>query len=279
MRKFMLMAAAGFMLSNPQMIIAAEKIDRVIERLTKPEQRREAARQIEKEGKAAGRHLRRFAKDRKNDRNSRVAAIALIGRIKDDEATEDLEGLLENDGDQLCREASAMALGNLGNRKTIRTLKNALKDESPNVRMRSVWALAKLGDTSGKELAMQAIREEENATEKMLAAEALGAVGDKSCISELQQNPSNSNLAVRWYSKVAIKQIEMSSMSESEIIQYLAGILNGPNMNNWTSVQLAMIGTPEAVKALKDIAADPHSNGQPAAQKVLDKLDPTTITR
>lgn len=55
-----------------------------------------------------------------------------------------------NHRSSLVRNRVAIALGNLGNRKAIETLRPMLKDSEPNVHWNAAVSLAKLGDSSGQ---------------------------------------------------------------------------------------------------------------------------------
>jgi len=253
-------------------VIFAGQVEKAIQKLQKKETRQEAIMEIEKIGKSVAPQLRQLAKDKEKDQDSRVSAIILLGKLKDGESEIDLENLLEKDEDKFCREASAISLGNLNDKKAIPKLKQALKDESGNVRMRAVWALAKMGDKSGKQLALDTIQKEKDATHKLLAAEALGEIGDKDIIPELEENFKSSDIRTRWYSKVAIKKIGMANMDEQSRIKYLEKILNSDEMNNWSAVELVKIGTAEAINALKETAKNAKNPGSGSAYKVLEKL-------
>lgn len=253
-------------------LVYAGAPEKAVEKLLNKETRAEAIKELEKIGSPALPQLRELAKDKKKDSDARVSAIILLGRIKASEASPDLEAILEEDNDKFCREASAISLGNLGDRKAIPKLKQAMKDKSGNVRMRAVWAMAKLGDKSGKQLALETIKEGKDATHKLLASEALGEIGDKDAIPELKENLKSPDVRTRWFSKVAIKKIEMARMTVAEKIKELEKTLNGDDMNNWAAIELAKIGTSEATETLKKTYRDKESPGSASAYKVLIKM-------
>ena len=247
------------------------EIKKSVMKLERKETRQEAIKEIKKVGKPAIIHLRKHAKDRTKDSDSRVSSIILIGKLKDIDSIIDIEEILAKDSDKYCREASAIALGNLGDKRAIQHLKKALKDESGNVRMRAVWALAKLGDKSGKRLALDTIKGKD-VTAQLLAVDALEVIGDKDVIPELKKNLKSKNVTIQLHSKIAIKKIEMHEMSETEKIAYLKNILNSDELNNWSAVELVKIRTEEAINTLKEIYRDKDSNGSYSAYKVLVKM-------
>jgi len=104
-------------------VIFAGQVEKAIQKLQKKETRQEAIMEIEKIGKSVAPQLRQLAKDKEKDQDSRVSAIILLGKLKDGESGVDLEELLEKDEDKFCREASAISLGNLSDKKAIPKLK------------------------------------------------------------------------------------------------------------------------------------------------------------
>ena len=252
----------------------SDEIGKTISKLQKKETRQEAVKEIEKIGKPAVTQLRQLAKDKKKDQNSRISAIVLLGRMNAEESGADLEKILEKDEDKLCREASAISLGNLGNKKAIPKLKQALKDESGNVRMRAVQSLAKLGDKSGKQLALDTLTKENDVTGKILAGDALEAIGDKNLIPILRQYDNDNNVWTRVYTNLAIKKLEMVGLSGSEQMQYLKKALNDSQnvVNQWSVLKLAEIGTNEAINILKEAAKNKEIKGSRIAKGVLIKL-------
>ncbi|MBN1384574.1 MAG: HEAT repeat domain-containing protein [Elusimicrobia bacterium] len=241
-----------------------------ISKLHNKETRQEAIKEIEKIGKPAVAHLRQLAKDKKKDQNSRISAIVLLGRMKAEEAGTDLEEVLEKDDNKFCREASAIALGKIKNKKAIPKLKKALKDESGNVRMRAVWALAKMGDKSGKKLALDIIKSKD-VTAQLLAVEALEAIGDKDVIPELENNLNSNSVWTRIHSKLAIKRLKIQGLSEQEKLNFLKETLKDEQfeVNQWSAQELTKVGTPEAIGILKETAKDETISGSYSAKKVL----------
>jgi HEAT repeat protein len=151
--------------------VFAQSMKRTVRNLERKQTRREAIRKLSKGGKSSAKYLRKLAINRKKDRDSRVAAILLLGKIKDKNSSQDLVDILENDQDQHCQEAAVISLGNLGNKKSLPRLRKAMKNKnrSVNIRMRAAQAMAK----SGKKDALTTLREDKNATGKLLAVEAL----------------------------------------------------------------------------------------------------------
>ncbi|OGS19183.1 MAG: hypothetical protein A3J83_07320 [Elusimicrobia bacterium RIFOXYA2_FULL_40_6] len=254
--------------------VIADNVDNSLRKLEKKESRARAIEELKKIGKPAVTKLKLLAKDKKKDKETRISSIILLGQLKASDAQPDLEDTLKNEENDSCREASAIALGHLDKKESIPKLKQALNDQSVNVRMRSVWALAKLGDKTGKELAIKTLLEDKNVTGKVLASEALEAIGDKDTISQLQQYVNDGNVWTRIYAKLTIKKLGMVGLSESQRLGFLKDSLKDSQfeVNQWASIELAKIGTPEAINILKEVAKDPSTKGNRSADKVLMKL-------
>ncbi|MBU2462362.1 HEAT repeat domain-containing protein [bacterium] len=256
-------------------------IKEIIERLQDPKTRQEAIKEIERIGKPAGVHLSQIAKDRDKDQNSRVTSILLLGRTKAENARIDLEEILEEDKDKFCREAAAIALGESQDKEAIPKLKEAMKDESGNVRMRAVWALAKLQDKSGKRLALETLKGKD-VTAQLLAVEALEAIGDKSIIDELKANVDDPDLSVwtKIHSKLAVKKLQVLGLNDIDRLNFLRETLKDEQseVNYWAVKELGeeiIDNTPnrkQAIDILNEVAKDPRIPGSTSASKLLLKF-------
>jgi len=257
----------------------ADKVDEAIRRLEGEGTRKEAIRDIEKIGKPAGPSLIRTAKDESKDQNTRISAIMLLGKIKAEQARDSLEEILEKDEDKFCREASAIGLGRLEDKRARPKLKQALSDKSGNVRMRAAWALAKIGDGSGYELALETIKGKD-VTAQLLAIDALEAIGNKEAIPILKQNLESENVWTRIHSKLAIKRLEMLGLSEIERLNFLKETLKDEQfeVNNWAAIELGKIALsdiPEsqlAIDILRNTVIDSKLPGSYAASKIVRSL-------
>ena len=215
------------------------------------------------------------AKDSSLQQKERVLAILTIGKSTTtvERSRTILEEILEKDENKFCREASAMALGILCDKKAIPKLKQSLKDDFGNVKMRAVWALAKMGDKSGKELALETIKGED-VTAQLLAVEAIEAIGDKDMIDELKKNLDSKNVWTKIHSKLAIKRLEIQGLSEAEKLNFLEKTLkdNQLEVNRWAAIELGKRGTTEAINILKQATKDRENPGNYSARKILQRL-------
>ncbi len=273
--------------------VLADDIHRAIKKLESQATRVEGIKEVESLGDKTIPSLIQLSEDKEKDRDSRVAAIILLGRVKkqkvpqksqmslqmssdDQKIKNSLETTMATDQDAFCREASALTLGNIGNKESIPKLKEALKDSAGNVRMRAVWAMAKCGDKSGKELAVEALRSRD-VTEQFLAVEALETIGDKEIIPQLKENLKNENVWTMINSQLAIKRIEIQGLSGDQRMDYLKSSLQDPQyeVNHWSSEELAKeirMNTTNREKSLgilKETSKDSKHPGNYSATKTL----------
>ena len=253
---------------------ASPDVERMAGRLNGRQGRAQVFEDVKRMGKAGRQQLRAVMKDKTRDREARASAIVFLGRLKATEARKDLEDILDQDDEDSSREASALALGQLGDKASIPKLKKAMNDKYVNVRMRAVESLAKMGDMSGRDSAFKTLTEDADVTGKLLASEALAATGDKTLIPQLQQYTESSDAWTKIYAKLAIKKIEIFDLSGTQRIGYLKSSLADSQfeVTRWAAGELAEIGSPEAIGILKQAAKDRGLNGHYAAEKVLYRL-------
>jgi len=271
--------AALFITSLVIFIASAATVEEAIRKLENEKTRKEGIEELDQMGKPALPHLLKLAKDRGKSQDARISAMLLLGKTKDEQAREPLEEILEKDEDKFCREASAIGLGKLGDKKGIPKLKQALSDASGNVRMRAAWALAVMGDDSGYALALETIKGK-NVTAQLLAIDTLEAIGNKEAIPILKQNLDSENVWTRIHSKLAIKRLEMLGLSEEEKLNFLKETLKDEQfeVNNWAAIELGKIALsdiPEsqpAIDILRNVASDTKIPGSYSASKMVRRL-------
>ena len=211
------------------------------------------------------------------DRRTKILLTKLLGNTHDAEGDALLTSLLRSDADPLVRQAAAVGMGQSGRRihlETLRTLVNE-KKENLAVRLQAAWALGKLGDGSGKGLALKTISAKSggDGTPKFLAVEALEAIADDSCLPELDRNwRFESDPWTRILSRVAATRIRYSKIAVADRIEYLRKAISDPQFEvcEWAAQSLEQLGTVEARKVLVETAASPSSPGAYSAQKGRD---------
>lgn len=159
-----------------------------------------------------------------NNKIVKVSAIWALGKIKDEGAISELKEIMLNDPEGDCRMAATFSLGMLGNKNAIPFLKQALEDEDKRVQLRAAGSLGRLGEDSGHTIAIKEV-ENRNTEIKGYAIEAIGLIGKKESISILNTALNDSHTGIQARAKVALKQIELKSLSEQGKIDYLENSL------------------------------------------------------
>ncbi len=150
----------------------------------------------------------------------RIVCAILLGKTKDKRGKIPLIKAL-SDNDKFVREASCLGLSYLKDKDTIKELKKALNDLSGNVKMRAGLALARLGDYSGKTMAIESINQDD-ITAQFLATDVLEELKAKDAIPILQSyiNNPKSLSWTRVHSLLAIAKIEASELIKEEKLNY-----------------------------------------------------------
>ncbi len=133
--------------------------------------------------------------------------IYALGMLKSKESTNAILAFVDH-RDAKVRLASVIALGNIGDSKSITDLRKALNDSEPNVQWDAAIALAKIKDVSGKNILLNLLNREflkkfsevdlqEQTHMLLVAMEAASVLNDpdlKSAIQQLADNDQNMNV-------------------------------------------------------------------------------------
>jgi HEAT repeat protein len=261
----------------------ATDINGAIRGLEGKETRKGAVASLEKIGTSALPSLLSAIEDKKGfslSSEGKIAVILLFGKIKDKTSREALEKRLKKDKDPFIREASALSLGNIGDKASIPVLKKGLSDKSSNVRMRSALSLARLGDKSGYEPSLKEMKGGDP-TASLLSIDVLEAIGDKDAISILQGYiEEESSVWTRIYSGLAIKKLEIQGLNPEDRLAFLKDCLGDKNSEvvRWVSKELKKIvrenqpQRDEVVNILKECLKEHPKPQSYAALKILLEL-------
>ncbi|MDD5354038.1 MAG: HEAT repeat domain-containing protein [bacterium] len=282
----------------------AENINSSISKIRNKETRQQGVKELESIGQDALPQVQEIAKDKTRNRDERITALILMGKIGKNAPVEtgqpakgqkmagaqqmhsnraqirmQLEGTLKNDDDNLTREASAIALGHLKEHDAIPKLKEALNDRRGNVRMRAALGLAKMGDDTGKGQALEALKGKD-VTAQLLAIDALEEYNDKSVISQLKNNLKSDNVWTRIHSLLAIKRIESKDLQGQVKLSYMQETLKDKQfeVNNWAAESLMKEvannteNRPQALHILINTAKDNSIVGCYSCNKMLKNL-------
>ena len=267
-------------------------IESSLAKLGQPGKHREAVEELKKGDPSVLKDLMQISKDKSKSREQRVGAILAAEKIvkennstsdknipSKDEISSSFVRLLAEDEDESIRQAAAISLGDMGDKKHIPTLKKALNDKSTKVRARAAWALAKMGDTSGKEAALKSL-DDKSMGAQVVAVEAIEAIGDDSLIPELQKRLASQNIGTRINSELAIKSLEAKKLTGENRIAYIVRAFKEgkPETAQWAGMKLAADadadgpGKAAALKALMDCANDKNNPRAPHAARILKYL-------
>lgn len=112
----------------------------------------------------------------------------------------------KNDDPRL-REYLALVLGRLKEKAAIPVLSSAVHDDSPDVKIYSLWALGNIEDPQGGEAALAALSDTDETVQRM-AVGALSAMRYEPAKFALEKNLESSDQALRYDSAVALARIK-----------------------------------------------------------------------
>ena len=172
------------------------------------------------------------------------AASDLLGELAAEDAETGLIGLLQHDDDRV-RRSAVQSLGRLGTFRAIEALKRALKDASAQVRAQAVFALGAQKDLRLNITLAAALDEELDEEVQFALISAIGRVGGADAVQRLARaaGPEGGRI---------FKASKKSQVMRVAAIQ-----------------ALALVRSPAAVLALKDLAQDKDKDVRDAANRAL----------
>lgn len=141
----------------------------------------------------------------KDDKRMKKHVILVLGKIGGEKAVPAIEKALTDEDDGV-REAANLALGDLTSRSSIDKIKPLLTDENVRVRLAAAQTLARMQDTSGLSVCLEAFDSKDNAIINR-ALRLLGLVGNRSHISVI--NTYRDDDAYKTSAKIARERIEI----------------------------------------------------------------------
>jgi HEAT repeat protein len=127
------------------------------------------------------------------DQTLRAQLVQVFGDAKDD--------------DPRLREYLALVLGRLKEKSALSVLSSAVRDDSTDVKIYSLWALGNIEDPQGGEAALAALSDTDETVQRM-AVGALSAMRYEPAKFALEKNLESSNQALRYDSAVALARIK-----------------------------------------------------------------------
>jgi hypothetical protein len=250
-------------------------------KLRRRETRRIAMKDAAQMGDAAIPQLLQLGDDKNESPETRVAARFALAETRSPKAREHLEQRLTNAPEKWDREANAVALGRLKDKKAVPALKAACHDPSGNVRMNAVWALAQLGDKSEKGRAIEALGNQDP-SEQRLAVYALEAIGDKSAIAVIHATyDDHPNFFSRLHAHMSILKLQAVGLSDRQKRAHWAKTMEDPQyeIQRFAADELGAMAypsdgnpDPQALRQLETIVNDSNHVGNRAATKELAVL-------
>ncbi len=179
---------------------------------------------------------------------------------------------LVNDPHVLVRRQAVMALGKLGDARSIPVIEAALKDPEGSVRLQAIKALAENCGPNTPAKVLEAVREEGSFQVKMVAASSLGAMKEKALPALLEGLKSRAE-AVR---ETCVRALDTGNLPES--VEPLISVLKNDKSYRvrwWAVNGLAAWRKPAVLRALREALADPEQAVQLQAAEKLEQMAAT----
>jgi HEAT repeat protein len=150
--------------------------------------------------------------------------------------------------DPRLRQYLALILGRLKEKSAVPALSDAVKDESIDVRVYSLWALGNIEDPAGGPAALSALSDPEPGVQRM-AVGALSALKYEPARDALEKELGNTNLPLRYDSAVALARLKDVKCVPT-LLDMLSLKSSGPTEDEL--VQSAKLAGIEGYRALPD---------------------------
>jgi HEAT repeat protein len=125
---------------------------------------------------------------------------------------DDVEGLikiLKDSKDKFARWEAAEALGEIGDKRAVDPLIEALNDKKPLIRWKAAEALGEIKDKRAVDPLIEALKgEDEDWCVRKTAAEALGKIGDKRAVEPLIEALKDEDRYVRETARKVLEKIK-----------------------------------------------------------------------
>ncbi|MBI5442688.1 MAG: HEAT repeat domain-containing protein [Deltaproteobacteria bacterium] len=184
--------------------------------------------------------------------NAQHAAVDALGKLKDPRALSPLLELLGRVRQAPSKCAVLNALGSLGDRESQPYVESLLSAADPSVRCCAAGALGLLGDGKGLGVALEQSRSEDPRVQRA-ALEALGQIRDEKALEALEAVLAQPKSRNRAAARIAKGKIELKGRSRKERLRLLSQELGDEDelVQDWAARELANLGDPDAVSALK----------------------------
>lgn len=220
--------------------------------------------------------LARISTDNPDESLRREAFSAAVEYDTSDDAGGLVSRMLKDKSTTMRRLALSAALEHRG-RAAIPALKEALKDPDGNVRMKAAQNLAKLGDKSGRFLALDELDHGDWKTQAV-AIETLGLLGDPGDIEKIRHIAAdpNANSAVINSANYAIKHSSIVGKPFDEQIRIIISNMTDLTADDgvWAekeAIVMLEIHRKEFIRAVKSLSKEEGAVGRNAALFLHDQ--------
>ncbi|RKY41050.1 MAG: hypothetical protein DRP85_07295, partial [Candidatus Makaraimicrobium thalassicum] len=197
--------------------------------------------------------------------NRRLTVLDILGEMGDARAVGPITKVLLNDGVDIYRREAAVALGNIGDKRAVEALIEALKDENDEVRRYAARALGKISDERAAEPLVQALKDEDLRVRES-AAEALRKIG---------WIPGNETEKAEYY--VGLKRWHQVSKIGNAAIPALIRELKDPSSARFARRILVKIGKPAMSFLISELKNEDKHVRKDAAEALGDIGDKRAV--
>ena len=164
--------------------------------------------------------------------------------------------------DVQARKSAAVALGEIGDSRAVEPLIKILNDLNSNVRWAAAEALKKIGESAVEPL-IESLKDEKI---RILAAVALGEIGDFRAVEPLIESLKDDYPKAQWAAAEALQKIGKTA------VEPLIESLKDERARIPAVVALGEIGDSRAVEPLTKILQDKNADVRWAAMNALEKI-------
>lgn len=185
----------------------------------------------------------------------RTRAVTALRVIGDSQALPRLRELVRTTQKGSVLKVSLAALGKLGSPQDLPLIRPLLLHSDENVRVMAAGALAMLGSSEGQNILLAATQSKDPLAQKN-ATFALGYLNTAEAQKRLHEIIDDPTGQWKSYAVIALVQQELAGKSLQEQVKHLGQLVQQRDriVADWTVEQLTDLNTPEAARALQDIA-------------------------
>lgn len=205
------------------------------------------------------------------DFSTRAGMALELANLGGPVALKELERFAGEDPNEEIRRDATLYASEITENET-RFFKKQTNDKSRLVRLVAFAQLAKSGDASGRDLALQTIKNPANDGELEDAVWLLGEIGNMADSAVLQRVvKSSADDKAAWLARQALKTIELLQHPPSQRLSFLIQSLDDPSetVRHWAGNKLYFSSDPQKIPLLKKYLSEPGHKGYGEADNGL----------